>query len=91
MLWEPREGKLLRVFSERPGKTFALTFCGDNVLASGESDNMVRLWNPSTGEQTAILSGHTGTVTSMIFVPSTRELITGGFDASVRFWQIPAE
>ena len=90
MLWNPQNGKLIRVFAERPGKTFALTFCGNDVLASGESDNMVRLWNPATGTQTAILSGHTGTISTMTFVPQTQNLLTGSFDASIRFWSLPS-
>ena len=89
MLWNPQDGKLIRTFRERPGKTFALTFCGSTVLASGESDNMVRLWNPATGTQTATLSGHTGTVSTMAYEPKTQKLITGSFDASVRFWHLP--
>ena len=89
MLWNPKDGQHVRTFAERPGKTFALTFCGNDVLASGESDNMVRLWNPATGEQTALLSGHTGTISTMTFEPKTQNLVTGSFDASVRFWILP--
>ena len=89
MLWSPQNGRLIRIFAERPGKTFALVFCGSDMLASGESDNMVRLWNPATGTQTAILSGHTGTISTMTFVPQTQKLVTGSFDASVRFWTLP--
>ncbi|MCL2004635.1 MAG: WD40 repeat domain-containing protein [Planctomycetaceae bacterium] len=88
MLWNPQDGALVRVFSERPGKTFSLTFCGSDVLASGESDNMARLWDPSTGEQTAILSGHTGTVSTMRYVSRIQMLVTGSFDASIRFWTL---
>ena len=89
MLWSPQNGKLLRTFAERPGKTFALAFCGSNVLASGESDNMIRLWNPATGTQTALLSGHTGTISTMTYVAQTQRLVTGSFDASIRFWTLP--
>ncbi|MDR0328022.1 MAG: WD40 repeat domain-containing protein [Planctomycetaceae bacterium] len=89
MLWEPQTGTLVRTFTERPGKTFSLTFCGNDVVASGESDNMIRLWNPATGKQTALLSGHTGTISTMIFEPKTQNLVTGSFDASIRFWSLP--
>jgi WD40 repeat protein len=50
---------------------------------------MVRLWNPATGQQIAYLSGHTGTVSTMVYEPKTQQLITGGFDTSVRFWTLP--
>ena len=86
MLWNPHTGTLIRSFAERPGKTYTLAFCGSNVIASGESDNMVRLWDSATGRQTATLSGHTGTITTMIYEAKMQSLITGSFDASVRFW-----
>ena len=89
MLWNPQNGKLIRICTERPGKTFSLTFCSNDVLASGESDNMVRLWNPATGQQIATLSGHTGTISTMTYEPTTQSLVTGSFDASVRFWTLP--
>ena len=89
MLWNPQTGKLIRIFSERPGKTFSLTFCGNEFLASGESDNMVRLWDSSTGQNIATLSGHTGTISTMIYESTTQQLVTGSFDASVRFWTLP--
>jgi WD40 repeat protein len=89
MLWNPQNGSLIRIFTERPGKTFSLAFCGNDVLASGESDNMARLWDTATGQQIATLSGHTGTVSTMTFEPKTRSLVTGSFDASVRFWTLP--
>ena len=89
MLWNPQNGKLVRIFDERPGKTFALAFCGDVMLASGESDNMVRLWDSATGRQIATLSGHTGTISTMTYEPKSETLVTGSFDASVRFWALP--
>jgi len=90
MLWDPQTGKLIRIFNERPGRTFALAFCGSDTLASGESDNMVRLWNPATGRQIATLSGHTGTISTMTYEPKSQSLVTGSFDASVRFWTLPS-
>ena len=89
MLWNPKDGKLIRILAERPGKTFALVFCGNGLLASGESDNMVRLWNPATGQQVATLSGHTGTISTMAYESKSQRLVTGSFDASVRFWNLP--
>ena len=90
MLWNPQTGKLIRILNERPGRTFALAFCDGNTLASGESDNMVRLWDPATGRQIATLSGHTGTISTMTYEPKSQSLVTGSFDASVRFWALPS-
>lgn len=90
MLWNPQSGKLVRAFSERPGKTFSLAFCDKETLASGESDNMVRLWDTATGKQTAILTGHTGSISTMAYEPNSGHFVTGSFDASIRFWVAPS-
>lgn len=86
--WNPQSGKLIEMLPERPGKTFSLAFCGDHLLASGESDNAIRIWDLSTKQNTATLLGHSGTVSSMIYDAQTDRLISGSFDTSVRFWNI---
>lgn len=91
MLWNPTDGQLLGNLPERPGKTFSLAFCGDTYLASGESDNAIRIWDLSKKQQTATLMGHTGTISTMIFEESSQRLITGSFDTSVRFWPTSGE
>jgi WD40 repeat protein len=89
-LWNPQNGKLIKPFAERPGKTCALAFCGNDTLASGESDNVIRIWNIAAGTQTAVLSGHTGTISAILYDSASQKLISSGFDASVRFWTLPA-
>ena len=37
-----------------------VTVAGRQLLASGGDDGMVRIWDPQTGEQAAVLEGHTG-------------------------------
>ena len=54
-------------------------------IATGGSDNVVRLWDRETGQQVAQLSGHTGTIAALAF-DGTR-LYSGGFDTTVRIWQ----
>ncbi len=87
-IWNPLKGSLLQTLPERPGKTFSLTFCGDEILASGESDNAIRIWDLKTLKNTAILIGHTGTIATMIFEPAKNQLISGSFDTTLRFWSL---
>lgn len=77
------------LLTERPGKTFALLFCDDNRLVSGESDNVVRLWNVAEGRQVADMTGHTGTVASLVYDASQGRLISGSFDTTLKFWNLP--
>jgi WD40 repeat protein len=88
-IWNPKTGQRTTVLPERPGKTFSLTFCGNGLLASGESDNAIRIWDIPTRKNTKALIGHTGTISSLVYEPSKKTLISGSFDTTVRFWEIP--
>jgi len=60
----------------------------DNQLAIGGRDNAVRLWDAETGEQTAILSGHSDWITSLAYSPDGTVLASGGQDTNIWFWNI---
>ncbi|MDR1289596.1 MAG: WD40 repeat domain-containing protein [Planctomycetaceae bacterium] len=84
----PQTGTRIKRLPEHAGKTFSLVFCNDNVIASGESDNAIRIWDIAQGKQITTLVGHTGTVVTMVFDAEKQLLISGGFDTSIRFWNI---
>ncbi len=54
------------------------------LLASAGSDGTVRLWDPATGQPTAILKGHDGRVRGVAFSPDGHLLATVGSDRTVR-------
>ncbi|MDR2440968.1 MAG: WD40 repeat domain-containing protein [Planctomycetaceae bacterium] len=89
MIWKPTDGTLLQSLQERPGKTFSLVFCGKTLLASGESDNAIRIWDITQNRNILTLLGHTGTISTMIYEATTNRLISGSFDTSLRFWTLP--
>ncbi|MDR3198626.1 MAG: WD40 repeat domain-containing protein [Planctomycetaceae bacterium] len=91
MIWKPTDGTLLQSLQERPGKTFSLVFCGQTLLASGESDNAIRIWDITQNRNIFTLLGHTGTISTMIYEAATNRLISGSFDTSLRFWSLPAD
>ncbi len=47
-IFDPVSGKVLTALPQRPGKIRALEFCGEKLLAAGDTDNAIRLWNLST-------------------------------------------
>ncbi|MGD9648651.1 MAG: WD40 repeat domain-containing protein [Pirellulales bacterium] len=75
----------------RPGKVLSLTYCGPGRLATGQSDNLVRVWDLATGDELSHLVGHRGSVAALEFLPDTQTLISGSFDTTVRFWNVPSE
>jgi len=68
----------------QPCKVFALAMVDDDRLATAGSDNMVKIWNLSSREVVATLSGHSGTVSTL--VSHRGLLISGSFDTTVRIW-----
>lgn len=92
MIWSMKNGKRLTTLPERAGKTYSLAFCGDDVLASGESDNTIRFWNLQTGTyyaNTAGPKGHSGTIATLVYEQAQNILASGSFDTTVRLWPVP--
>jgi WD40 repeat protein len=58
------------------------------VLASGNSDNRVRLWDADTGKEVRVLEGHTGPVNRVAFSADGKLLASGSQDSDVRLWDV---
>ncbi|RXW22644.1 hypothetical protein EST38_g3197 [Candolleomyces aberdarensis] len=57
-------------------------------IASGSSDNMVRVWDATTGQVQSVLEGHIGTVLSVAFSSDGTLIASGSDDKSVRVWDM---
>ncbi|MEG3956800.1 WD40 repeat domain-containing protein, partial [Microcoleus sp. herbarium2] len=56
------------------------------LLATGSSDNTVKLWDTSTGKEIKTLTGHTKPVYRVSFSPNGKLLATGSADNTVKLW-----
>ncbi len=66
-----------------------VTFQPDSTqLATGGRDNAVRLWDTATGENTAILSGHSDWISSLAYSPDGTVLASGGRDNNIWLWNV---
>ena len=72
----------------RSTRVCAVTVAGRTLLASGGSDGTVRIWDPATGQQRAILEGHQAASSAVcpITVAGRDLLASGGGDGTVRIW-----
>jgi WD40 repeat protein/serine/threonine protein kinase len=70
---------------------FALAVSSDNqTLATGGLDNLVRLWDWTTGTMLLNLERHTDAVWSVVFSPDGQTLASasGSVDGTIRLWNV---
>ena len=73
---------------EQPGEVLSLCFCGNTILASAGSTNVIHLWNLATNQEKCRLVGHTGSVTTLVFNSAAETLVSGSYDTTVRLWEL---
>ena len=85
------EGALARMGpGERAGMGAmnAVAFSPDGkLLASGDRENLVTLWEAATGRKVRELRGHTNWIRCLGFSPDGATLASGGTDGTLRLWE----
>jgi WD40 repeat protein len=67
----------------------SVTFSVDGAfLASGSSDNSVRLWDVCSRKESGILNAHIAKVTSIAFSGDGKFLASSSEDKTVRLWNV---
>jgi len=85
-LWDASSGELIRLLKGHQDWVRSVAFSPDGRwLASGSSDNTVKLWDASSGMLTRSLKGHQDWVRSVAFSPDGRWLASGSSD-NVKLW-----
>jgi len=77
------------VFAETLSSVWSVAFSPDGkLLATGDVDGLIRLWQVADGQQLLTLKGHTGWVWAVTFSADGNTLASGSNDSSVRLWDI---
>lgn len=87
-------GERVDDFPRVSGRILAVAQCGDGRLATGGSDNLIRIWSVAERRQLETLPGHTGSVAALAWNPDCLIsgvqnpgcLISGGYDTTLRIW-----
>ncbi|MGC9317337.1 MAG: WD40 repeat domain-containing protein [Armatimonadota bacterium] len=92
-----RDGRILRwdlASGEMAGEmvhghaVHALAVTEDGRVLAGGGD-LITCWDLSTGEQTAILSGHAASVLDLALTPDERHLLSASQDTTLLVWPVP--
>lgn len=76
-----------RLLQGHSSQVLTLAFAPDGrLLASGGSDQTIRLWALDTGHEQKILRGHSGSILGLAFAPNGQWLASASADGTIRLW-----
>ena len=91
-IYDVQTSKELALLTGHTGRINSISFSPDgHTLASGSSDNTVRLWDMDTRTEIGILDGHTAAVNSVSFSPDGRTLTSRSDDNTLRIWDVDTQ
>jgi eukaryotic-like serine/threonine-protein kinase len=83
----PPRNQDLVILEGQAGPLFGVAFSPDSRrMAAAAWEQLVKVWDVSTGQETLRLRGHVGRVYAVAFSPDGRLLASGGEDNTVLLW-----
>jgi eukaryotic-like serine/threonine-protein kinase len=55
-------------------------------IVSGSTDNTLKIWDATSGQEILTLNGHTDGVTSVSFSPDGKRIVSGSGDKTLKIW-----
>ena len=85
------ESRMLGGDSGSTAGAFCLAFSPDGtILAVGQDDGKISLWDARSRQSRSTLAAHAGIVAAMAFAPDGSTLASSGTDRKTRIWDMPA-
>ena len=75
------------VLTKDLGSIFAVAISLDGkILATGDSNGAVNLWETASGRELVVCKEHTNWVLAVVFTPDGRTLASGSGDDTIKLW-----
>ena len=78
---------LMKTYNEHSNYIRFLTVSSNGLLASGASDNKIKIWNISQSNSSMTLSGHASGIYSLVFITNDT-LASGSQDSTIKIWNL---
>jgi len=89
ILWDVEKSTIIRVVSGQDVSAVAFSRSGKTLaVGGGHLKKTIKLWNITDGKTIAELEGSEGAISSLVFMPDDKILVSGGDDYQVRFWDL---
>jgi WD40 repeat protein len=90
LIWDTISGRVLHSIAADHAFISCIAFSADGkVLATGSSDDTVKLWDSVSGRLLSVLTGHRARVRAIDFSPIGSTLATASDDGTIRIWEVP--
>jgi len=70
------------------GRSVAVANTMDNIVATGGSDQLVKLWDLRNMQCLTAGQGHSNTITQVKFAPDDKQIVSSGDDGCVLIWNM---
>jgi len=83
------EGEAVHVLKKHTDWVTAVSFSPDGVLlATGDRNGNVSVWEAASGREYQTLAGHTAAITGLAWRDDSNVLATAGEDGTIRLWEM---
>ncbi|KAF3392416.1 hypothetical protein F1880_008930 [Penicillium rolfsii] len=85
--WDAHTGACLQTLEGHNWSVNSVVFSPDSSrVASGSSDETIKIWDAHTGACLQTLEGHSDWVNSVVFSPDSSRVASGSYDKTIKIW-----